>query len=244
MENNNSNKMLPRFISFLSFLFLFNPVAPKCVPRNLTATQNPTLPPPQVLSPPIATPPKAVPPPSKVVPSAPQSPPSKGLGAAVGGIVSGVASPVLKTACGQTDYPDICMKTLTPFSSGLQNVAKPDPIALLKISIAAAVAETKTVMQTAEKLMAEKAGSPSFVSSLQDCRDNYNDALENYQSALDAIPENDLGTINSMLSAAVTDYGTCDDGFMGTNPLINQDETLSHMGSNCLAMASLLEQNV
>lgn len=44
-----------------------------------------------------------------------------------------------------------------------------------------------------------------------------------------------------MLSAAITDYGTCNDEFSEPNPMASYGEKLSDMTCNCLPIASLLK---
>lgn len=91
-------------------------------------------------------------------------------------------------------------------------------------------------------LAAKLASMPSPLASIYgDCKDSYNDAVENFESAKDALVTGDVGTMNSMLSAAITDFGDCDDGLLGqSSPLLDVDLALIHMTSNCLAIVSLI----
>jgi len=55
-------------------------------------------------------------------------------------------------------------------------------------------------------------------------------------------PARDIGTINTMLSAALTDFVTCEDEFSGeTSELSPYDDKGTKMASNCLAIASLIK---
>ncbi|KAG6518976.1 hypothetical protein ZIOFF_022463 [Zingiber officinale] len=80
-------------------------------------------------------------------------------------------------------------------------------------------------------------------SNLQVCSGSYDDALDNLNGARIAVKAQDKGTMNSMLSALVTDFSTCEDSFSEMNarsPQAAADKLLTKMASNCLALASLL----
>ncbi|PPS09770.1 hypothetical protein GOBAR_AA10866 [Gossypium barbadense] len=105
------------------------------------------------------------------------------------------SDPQIKSLCAKTEYPDLCLTTIAPFFNG-------------KTDIASANA-------TATKMAADPkyADDPKTISGLKGCYEMYDDALDNMQNAMDTIPVYDIGTIETMVSAAITDYGTYDDGF-------------------------------
>ncbi|KAF5737053.1 21 kDa protein-like [Tripterygium wilfordii] len=188
-------------------------------------------------SPPPTTPEQ---PPVEPTPFTPQFPllgmlkgnPSDGLSANV--------DPLVKKVCASTDYSSLCESSIAPLLSGAKD-ATADAVAMLELVIKAASEHTKLAIAEAEKLIAAPTTPAKVLAMIKDCKDNYDDALDNYQSALDAIPARDIGTINSMLSAALTDYTTCDDGFEGLkSPVAAIDRLLSKMASNTLAVASLV----
>ncbi|KAL6548199.1 hypothetical protein OROGR_008620 [Orobanche gracilis] len=92
--------------------------------------------------------------------------------------------------------------------------------------------------------MADAPGvPPELASVLRDCKDSYDDAVYNFESTIDAFPRRDIGTMNSMLSAVITDVGDCEDGFSGfgeESPFSSVADRLTNMTSNCLAIVSLL----
>lgn len=109
---------------------------------------------------------------------------------------------------------------------------------MVGIAIKGATEHTKIAVSLAAKL----ALVPSPLASVYgDCKDSYDDALENFESAMNAHAVGDVGTMNSMLSAAITDFGDCDDGLSGkSSPLLDVGSALSQMTSNCLAIVSLI----
>jgi len=85
---------------------------------------------------------------------------------------------------------------------------------------------------------------PQVASIVRDCKDSYDEAMSNFEKAMNALPEGDFGTVNIMLSAVITDIGDCEDGLSGTGstfPISDYAEKLTNMTSNCLAIASLMQ---
>ncbi|KAA8531230.1 hypothetical protein F0562_005856 [Nyssa sinensis] len=145
--------------------------------------------------------------------------------------------PALKKICDSTDYSALCISSITPYLNG-----KTDTISVLEMAMKASTNQTKMAISKITKLVGSPATPPQTVSILNDCKDSYNDALENFQYAMGALPDRDIGTMNSMLSASITDYGDCEDAFAEqTSPLADYSEKLMHMVDNCLAIVSLAQ---
>lgn len=123
---------------------------------------------------------------------------------------------------------------MAPFLVG--HATLDDMMVILQASIKVAVNETKAAMELVTDYEG-RATSPAMLSSLKGCKDDFNDALEDIQTAVDAIPSGDYGTLTTYLSSAITDYSDCDDEFSGLNPLKTQNERLSNIVDNCLAFA-------
>ncbi|XP_013588846.1 PREDICTED: putative uncharacterized protein DDB_G0290521 isoform X2 [Brassica oleracea var. oleracea] len=137
--------------------------------------------------------------------------------------------PEIKTICGKTDNPKLCESSISPL---LTAAIKPDASSVLVLSIQASINATKAVMPTVNKVAAA------------DCQELYDDAVSNLEDAINAVKESDIATVNTNLSAAMTDYGTCNDGFEETgepNPLADVADKLHKMVSNCLAISTLIK---
>lgn len=104
--------------------------------------------------------------------------------------------------------------------------------------------KTHVAIEAAKKL-SEKGTVPSIIAgNLDVCQENYAEALDNLLSASNAIAARDVGTMNIMLSAALTDFSTCENGFgemPGISPLKVYDDILIELASNCLAVAELMK---
>ncbi|KAL5541960.1 hypothetical protein UlMin_009670 [Ulmus minor] len=145
------------------------------------------------------------------------------------------SDPALKKLCANTDYPSLCLSSLSQFLKGKLN-----PYSALESSIKASTVQAKTAMAAATKLAKNPKTSKYAIAALKDCQDNYSDALDNLQAAMDALPSKDIGTANTMLSAVITDSETCEDSFEGDSLMVDYNDKLRKMTSNCLAIASLI----
>ncbi|KAF4359939.1 hypothetical protein G4B88_028690 [Cannabis sativa] len=145
--------------------------------------------------------------------------------------------PEIKKICDNTDYPSLCVASLTPFLSGR---GKAEPISLLGLAIKATTVHAKKALAMASKLAAAPGASKGDVMSLESCKEIYDDAISNLENANEAVGSRDIGTVNSMMSAVVTDSENCEDSFDGDSPLFKYDDKLRKMASNCLAIASLI----
>ncbi|XP_057957294.1 vegetative cell wall protein gp1 [Malania oleifera] len=142
------------------------------------------------------------------------------------------ANPAIKKICDSTDYPEICSSTIAPFLTG-----KTDALSVLETAIRAVITNARLAL-AASKSFPAISDSPG----LETCNDSYNDALDNLLDSMDSLATKDIGTVNSMLSAVITDIEACIDAFSGSNsPFGIFDEKVKKMTSNCLAIASLVK---
>ncbi|XP_040999840.1 pectinesterase inhibitor 10-like [Juglans microcarpa x Juglans regia] len=143
-------------------------------------------------------------------------------------------NPAIKKICEATDYPLVCLASTAPFLTG-----KVDVISVLEVAVKACSLHAKIALSIASKVLKTEQ---SISASVSDCMDMYDDVLDNIESAVDALSARDTGTFNAMLSAVLTDYGTCEDGFAGErSPLSEVDDKGTKLASNCLAIASLIK---
>ncbi|CAA0829393.1 Plant invertase/pectin methylesterase inhibitor superfamily protein [Striga hermonthica] len=152
-------------------------------------------------------------------------------------ITASEVSPKVKDICDSTDHPELCLATVVPCLHG----GDYDVPTVVEVSIRAGLALARIGLS----LSKNAPGSPHEMGSvLRDCRDSYDDAVYNFESAIDAFPRRDTGTMKSMLSAVITNVGDCNDGlapFRDESPFTSVAEKLTNMTSNCLAIVSLLD---
>ncbi|XVF38850.1 hypothetical protein REPUB_Repub20aG0137600 [Reevesia pubescens] len=247
----NHNKIMLVFLLFC--IILFNPAQAICVPRNQSDPRlssphfsSPKLQPsPSHSSTPISKPPPTPPAPrtASVPATPPKSQPPPSPPAPITASAS-VSDPRIKALCGKTDEPALCLATISPVFNG-----KTDIPSVAEMLINAATDQTKQAIATATKMATDpKYSDPKTVSGFNDCKEIYDDALDNMQEALDAIADNDVGTVATMLSAAISDYGTCDDGFtgqpdpnpQGVSPMAKINENLINITGVILAITNMM----
>ncbi|KAK4802920.1 hypothetical protein SAY86_001123 [Trapa natans] len=145
------------------------------------------------------------------------------------------AAPKLKAVCTNlTDFPDLCVSTLTPFLSG--EIMVDDKRALLDASIKAVINGTNALIALAEEY-AGRATSPQMKESLEGCKNDFANVLEDIKSATDAMAIPEYYTISMYLSTSITNISDCDDEFWGLNPMKSDNQRLKDMFDNCLALA-------
>lgn len=127
--------------------------------------------------------------------------------------------------CGRADYPAICSAAV----KGQKN-----PYAATQAAIKQLISSTAAAKKWAAK------GRKS--QELGVCNENYDNALSSLRTSLGNMKTHDKGSFNSYVSAALTDYGTCDDAFSEiglSSPLLKTNTRLSQMASNILYLATL-----
>lgn len=148
-------------------------------------------------------------------------------------------SPALKAICNKTDYPALCIASLAHFV--LPNMDS--PAAFLEVAIRVSVNYTEAALAKAKRLSSDPSISSTAKACISDCQDLYTDAVDSFNVAASAISTGDIGSMNSMLSGAISNFETCEDGFREMSeesPFKKIELKLSHMASNCLAIVALL----
>ncbi|ERN02102.1 pectinesterase 3 [Amborella trichopoda] len=219
----------------LSLLLIIQSAAATCRLRNHTvtlATPHPTIttPTPTPIPAPTITTPTPIPSPS------PAPGPS---GKATAPVSSGPGVGSIGSICKHTDYPDVCLRSILPYLEA--NGGLPlDPATAFHAEVIACQTEAKVAKSIAAKMAADPTTSSDTVECLQICIENYDDALDNIDKAVAALAKKDLGTVNTMLSAALTDFSTCDDAFgelpATDSPMASYDDKLNKLSSNLLAI--------
>lgn len=126
--------------------------------------------------------------------------------------------------CQETDYEPLCRSIIGNTTN---------PVDATEVSIKSLISETTQV-----KEQAQKTGNES--PELDVCYEEFGDAIDELNEALKYLVNRDKDTISNYLSAAVTDYVTCDDAYADSNkisPLAQNTTLLTQMATNCLSLA-------
>ncbi|KFK43368.1 hypothetical protein AALP_AA1G117300 [Arabis alpina] len=129
--------------------------------------------------------------------------------------------------CSHTAYPSLCQ----PFVRHITN-----PRRATHRTIQALEAKTKLALAEAGKY---KNGNQAITT----CYATLSDAIYNLANARKSIRKRNVMAMNTYLTAVVSDYGACVDGFIETNQVNtvqNVAVDLRKISSNCLTLSTLI----
>ncbi|KAG6713989.1 hypothetical protein I3842_05G181000 [Carya illinoinensis] len=133
-----------------------------------------------------------------------------------------------KNLCDKADYQPLCLSVIK---------GQTDAYSALESAI--------TVLISQSHRAKSSAGKQGDSENLDVCKESFDDAISNLEKSLNNLKSHDMAGLNINLSAALTDFATCDDTFAEsseTNPIGKTDTLLSHMASNCLYLSSLIHK--
>ncbi|KAG5514220.1 hypothetical protein RHGRI_035578 [Rhododendron griersonianum] len=150
----------------------------------------------------------------------------------------------VRDACSVTRYQNLCVHSLAPFSI----VAKQSPSKWARAGVAVTITEAKSVSQFLVDLNRNRTMRGRNRGALLDCVECLSDAIDNLHGALGVLRnlsgttfEEQMEDVTTWLSAAMTDQGTCLDGFEGgkgtqVELLRNKVSGVTYVTSNALAL--------
>ncbi|KAL1197849.1 Pectinesterase inhibitor 6 [Cardamine amara subsp. amara] len=158
----------------------------------------------------------------------------------------------VQNACSVTHYQDLCVKTLSPFSS----VAKNSPSIWARAGVSVAITDNKDVLRYLLKTRLSTIGKRDRV-ALSDCRELLQDSLDSLHKSLAVLRrlrasefQQQMSDLATWLSTSLTDKDTCLDGFEKTSTrsltvrMIRKRVTTSlYVSSNSLALLNKLAAN-
>ncbi|PKA62992.1 Pectinesterase inhibitor 1 [Apostasia shenzhenica] len=154
-------------------------------------------------------------------------------------ILTNITLRLLKLNSLHTDFPDLCISSIKESSPDLRAANNATVLSALTKAVGFKAREARAY---ALQLTKDATYDPKTTDLLRDCIDTYDDALDNLDAANEAIAAGDAGTRDTMLSAMISDFGTCEDGFQEftlKSPMADYSQTLQNMTDNCLAIANI-----
>ncbi|CAH8326427.1 unnamed protein product [Eruca vesicaria subsp. sativa] len=125
----------------------------------------------------------------------------------------------VQNACSVTRYQDLCVQSLSPFSS----VAKNSPSKWARAGVSVAISDNKDVLRSLLKMRRSAFGKRDRV-ALSDCRELLQDSLDNLHKSLAVLRtlrasefQEQMSDLATWLSTSLTDKDTCLDGFEKTS---------------------------
>ncbi|KAF7824893.1 pectinesterase inhibitor 4-like [Senna tora] len=124
-------------------------------------------------------------------------------------------------SCNSSTYPSICYQSLSPFASKIRS----DPFTLCNVSLSLALKAAVKTRSVISDILNSNLTATATV--LRDCLENVEDSVEELKESLEEMAHlveekrNDdevdrafrVSTIQTAVSAAITDDSTCSDGF-------------------------------
>ncbi|XP_019200324.1 PREDICTED: 21 kDa protein-like [Ipomoea nil] len=162
----------------------------------------------------------------------------------------------IKTSCGVTLYPKLCYDSLSPYANSVSTAAQLADAAL-EVSLRAA----RSASETVAKLSKERGGlGAREARAVVDCVENMEDSVDELERCAGEMKdlgwggrqrmEEKMGNVMTWVSAALTDEGTCMDGFQeisGKEKIKGRIRKsilhLAHLTSNALALIKNLSSS-
>ncbi|KAJ7977672.1 pectinesterase inhibitor-like [Quillaja saponaria] len=118
------------------------------------------------------------------------------------------SNPELTKICSVTKDPAFCARTALTYLKGIIN-----PANVVKAEIEACTIQATKVVQ---KIASVPTSSSGIANAINDCKSSYESILDSLKTAKEAIdgPNVVPGTVTTRLSATISDFDTCDEGFV------------------------------
>ncbi|MQL87866.1 hypothetical protein Taro_020422 [Colocasia esculenta] len=160
----------------------------------------------------------------------------------------------IRSSCGTTQYPRLCFETLSGYAATIQTSSMQLAHAALSVSLDGARSTSAAV----GKLMAGATGMrPREAAAMRDCVENMEDSVEELLRSLKEMGKLgargrgdiafQISSIQTWVSAALTEEGTCMDGFAGSSmagsvktAVRGQIVNVAQLTSNALALINAL----
>ncbi|KAK9090368.1 hypothetical protein Sjap_023545 [Stephania japonica] len=141
--------------------------------------------------------------------------------------------------CANTNHLALC-KAVVKNEPG---TAKDATISMIQ----ATIVQAELAKQKIEKLIKDSSSKGGMAKmNLQTCKEVYDDAISNLWTSIDNAKTNSVPDMTINLSAAMSDFSACEDGYMespGTTfPISHSNSVLSKLTSASLALASEVKE--
>ncbi|KAJ4956484.1 hypothetical protein NE237_013267 [Protea cynaroides] len=165
---------------------------------------------------------------------------------------SNMADDYVKDACNVTQYQDLCIHSLAPFSKW----ARQDPCRWAQAAVSVTTDETKRVTHYVINLKKnETLRGTREQRTLSDCIECFGDSIDNLHKSLGELRslksvtfDTQMKNVQTWMSAGLTSEDTCLDGFNGykerqVKNLCNRVLNVTYMNSNALALVNKLAED-
>jgi len=124
----------------------------------------------------------------------------------------------IRTSCHKTIYPALCFSSLSPYASSIQT----NPMQLAHCALSVALNAARSTSKAMKTMSTQGGMSPRMAAAISDCMETVGDSVDELKESMEVmgnIGGEDFGfqlnSIQTWVSAAITDDDTCMDGFEG-----------------------------
>lgn len=160
----------------------------------------------------------------------------------------------IRSSCGTTQYPRLCFETLSTYASTIRT----SPMQLAHAALSVSLDGARSTSATMARMLAGTPGMrPREAAAMRDCVETMGNSVDELQKSLGemgrlgAMGRGNLGfqidSIQTWVSAALTEEDTCMDGFAGSamagsvkNAVRAQILNVAQLTSNALALVNAL----
>ncbi|XP_004148136.1 21 kDa protein [Cucumis sativus] len=134
---------------------------------------------------------------------------------------NGGASSFIKSKCSAATYPDLCVQSLSSFSSTIQR----NPRQLVQTALAVSLSHAQSTRSFVWKLTKFSGLKPRERAALKDCMEEVGDTVDRLNKSVEELKRVSgskkdfqwhISNVETWVSAAMTDENTCSDGFAGS----------------------------
>jgi len=156
----------------------------------------------------------------------------------------------IRTSCRKTTYPALCFSSLSPYASSIQT----SPMQLAHRAVSAALKAARSTSKAMKTMSTQGGMSPRMAAAMSDCMETMGDSVDELKESMKVmrhIGGKDFGyqlsSIQTWVSAAITNDSTCMDGFEGhamdgqvKSAVRRHVMNVSQLTSNALALINSL----
>ncbi|KAB1210837.1 21 kDa protein [Morella rubra] len=134
---------------------------------------------------------------------------------------SGGATNFIKNSCSATNYPTVCVQSLSPYASKIQQNQRQ----LVQTALSVSLANAQSTKGFVSKLGRSKGLKAREYAAIKDCLEEIGDTVDRLSQSVQELKLHGQGkgrdfqwhmsNVETWVSAALTDENTCVDGFSG-----------------------------
>ncbi|CAL9102848.1 pectinesterase inhibitor 7-like [Musa acuminata AAA Group] len=160
----------------------------------------------------------------------------------------------IRASCAATMYPDLCFSSLSSYASTIRT----SPVQLADVALSVSLAGARSASAAMSRSIAGRGMAPRVAAAVKDCLETMGDSVDELRESLAAMGHvagrnaaYQINSIQTWVSAALTDEDTCVDGFAGgamdgevKNMVRSHVVYVAQLSSNALALVNGLATSI